>query len=258
MIVAALQSDNVSLAKELVSLHGPDAPPPEKLCCFTMRYTSMNDEYEFGIDLWTALIRARWIKPSPKMCYLAAKSLTTSDGIAFFDTVKASESSRVLQWPTVKARLPGDALCEGTPEILQYIWTMYDITPRLEDDMVIQSIEWRDEGGVEMLKYLLDQGLDANYMRKESLPNDIGPTDPRDRAEQEMARGLLGLFSTKTALLAAAGRGNGEAVEYLLQRGANPKIADGSKQTPYAIATKNGFSDVAAVIKSHKTGKRRG
>lgn len=253
LVVAAIMSKNLPLAKALVLHHGSFPPPPKDQCAFTMRHSSLTGMSQIETSMWTVLIQAGWALSSGDMCYHAAKSPDPRDGIAFFEAVRASESSGILK--SRKKRLLDDALCEGTPEVLRYLSDIFGTSLKLEDDMVIQAIEWRDDGGVDMLKWLLDQGLDVNWIRGASDDAEEIWLDPRERAEAFEANRLRPRSNMKSALHAAADRGNADIVKCLLERGANPNSKDGLGQTAQYIAARDGFPETAAVIEKYENSR---
>jgi len=220
LIVTALQSGHEPLVRALIR-HAPTTPPPPETCVFQMRLSSLIDEEGISAGVWAALVATGWALPSSKLALWAASANNGPDGVALLNAIVAAGFDMHAN-PMFKETLPSMALVTGEPEVLEYLFDLYSVTGT--NDMLIQALEFRDNGGVGILGWLLDTyELDVNYMRQGESPFDTPPEagDPRDRSEREYAMSQAGTRQKpRTALSAAAIRGNNEAYEFLLGRGA--------------------------------------
>ena len=101
---------------------------------------------------------------------------------------------------------------------------------------IIQSgaLEWAAYfGKLEMIGYLLDHGADINEISNDAL-NWYAPS------RQEDGQG--------TALHIAAREGQKEAVELLLESGADPTLKDTKEKTAFQIACENGHGEIAQLL----------
>jgi hypothetical protein len=193
-----------------------------------MRLSPLVDDEEISADVWAALVAAGWALPSSKLVILGASAGNGPDGVALLNAIVAAGFDMHANH-MYKETLPSMALVTSEPEVLEHLFDLYSVTPT--NDMLIQAIEFREKGGVEILRWLLDtHGLDVNYVRQGCGPFDIPPEvgDPRDRAEREYAMSQARTAQKpKTALHAATLRGNIEAYEFLLGRGASDNAGNG-------------------------------
>jgi hypothetical protein len=227
LIVTALKGGHESLVRELIS-HTQTTPPPPETCVFKMRLSSVVDDEGISAGVWAALVATGWALPSSKLVLWAASAGNGPDGVALLNAIVAAgfDMHANLMY---KETLPSMALVTSEPEVLEYLFDLYSVTPT--SDMLIQAIELREKGGVEVLRWLLDtHELDVNYVRQGrglfDIPPEVG--DPRDRDEREYAMLQAGTpQKPRTALHAAALRGNIEAYEFLLGRGASDNAGGG-------------------------------
>ncbi|KAI1452067.1 hypothetical protein F4805DRAFT_448821 [Annulohypoxylon moriforme] len=221
LIVTALQSGNEALARDVIN-HTPANPPPPETCLFRMRGSSLQDADDISAGMWVALIEKGWALPSRGHDMKAAASPNGPDGVALLKTIIAAGWDMHAN-PLFKESFPTMALVHGEPEVLEYLFNLCSVTPT--NDMLIKAIELRKTGGVGNLRWLLDKyHLDVNYVRQGGSPYNRRPpiSDPRERAEWDWARRQAGpVAEPKTALHAAEIRGNTEAYEFLLSRGAS-------------------------------------
>lgn len=112
-------------------------------------------------------------------------------------------------------------------------------------------------GAVKVTGILLDNGADPN------LTGSGGAAPLEDAAlkgEEKIVKILLdhgalvnriNSGSGTTALYAAASFGKAAIVKLLLEREANPNLCGANRKGPYQAAVENGYTDVAAQIRSH-------
>lgn len=195
-----------------------------------MRLSSLVDKQGISAGVWAALVAMGWALPSRKLVLYAAPATNGTDGVALLNAIVAAGFDLHAN-PLFKQILPVLALTTGEPEVLEYLFDIYSITPT--DDMLLQTLEHRQKGGVEVLRWLLDTyQLDVNHVRQGSGPLYTSPQagDPRDRAEREYAMRQAGTpQAPRTALQAAALRHNNEAYEFLLERGAADTAGGGQQ-----------------------------
>ncbi|KAI1211220.1 uncharacterized protein F4807DRAFT_466537 [Annulohypoxylon truncatum] len=219
LMVTSLESGNNTLARDIIDLE-PTAPPPPETCVFKMRISPLVDKESIPAGVWAALVVKGWAPPSDKLVTWAGISTNGPDGVALLRAIVATGYDMHAN-PMNKQVFPQMALTSGEPEVTEYFFDLYSVTPT--NDMLIQAIEIRPEGGIGNLKWLLDKHhMNVNYVRQGPGPfNRPPPTNPRERAEWDYATMLHGeRQDPKTALQAAILIGNTEAKEFLLGRGA--------------------------------------
>lgn len=222
LIVTSLKSGNDPLARALIA-HAPATPPPPETCVFKMHLSSLVEEEEIPAGAWAALVTAGWAAPSAKLVLWGASSSSGPDGVALLEALAAAGYDMHAN-ATYREALPSLALVTSEPEVIAHLFALYGVVPT--SDMLVQAVEARDAGRVEVLRWLLDTyALDVNYVRTGGRgPFDADPAragDPRERAEMEHAVRQAGrLERPRTALHAAVLRGNAEACEFLRGRGA--------------------------------------
>lgn len=250
LIVTALRAKNDNLARDITEIN-PSVPPPANKGVFTMKGSRLVDDESIPAGVYNALIKHGWASPSHRVMQIALSSPNGADGVALLDTL-STKSFSLRSNPLYEKSIPQLALGISQLEVLQYIWRTFDVSPTPES--LVQAVEFRDEGGVNVMRWLVDEhGLDVNYVLIPAADyGSIPKTDPRDRAEREHADKLHARSRKKTALHAAAFKGNSDAVSFLLERGADLDIQDGSGRTALAIAIGEGHNDVVQVLKRHK------
>lgn len=200
---------------------------------------------------WARRIRAGTALPSLTLARIAATSNNGADGVALLDAIKSKEHNLFLD-PKSQQILPHLALAKGQPEVIQYLWDAYSITP--DNDTLIKTVETRSGRSVEILRWLLDRhGLNINHVRVPSRnlgSGSIPPTDPRDRAEMEYAQSIVAKARQRTALHAAVSRGDAEVVKFLLQKGADAGIKDGNGQTASSLAEAEGRDGILQLLRA--------
>ncbi|KAL7941547.1 hypothetical protein V8C42DRAFT_334874 [Trichoderma barbatum] len=152
-------------------------------------------------------------------------------------------------------------LCEsaikwGTPEILQHLWDLYQIPEsdrHIENHMIVMAVRFRKSGGIRMLEYLLDRGLDIDYRIVTDTDEEVPyEGDPLWHTERLMEFHMAPISRRLTALHAAAFQGNAVAVKYTLERGATVDSQDGLGQTARYIANRDSHRTVVDVIVAHE------
>ena len=109
----------------------------------------------------------------------------------------------------------------------------------------------------EVLQYALDRKTDVVTVLGMLLDN--GP--PLDAVMYESHHGSLQLnffFERHTPLCKAAAIGNAEALQLLLERGADPSVQNSKGRTPLQCAEKAGHKEIAEVLEQWKPGKNVG
>lgn len=251
LTIAAIQSDNAELAIGLIQQNPHVQPSPDD-CVFTWSMSPrMVDSRDIPAGVHAALVKAGWEQPSQTLLTHAANCPDGEGGLALFSALRGAGYEDWMSDSWCKEDLPDRALHLGSPRILRYLWDVYSINEYFESNLLIKAVESRQSGGVEMINWLLEQGLDVNYMRIPLHPDpEIRGVDPRDRAERDWAYRHRPWSSKKTALHAAAWKGNMEAARFLLERGANPHMQNGLGQTADIIARGGGYEDLANLVES--------
>lgn len=248
LFATALKTRNFRLAIDLIQRDPLDPPPPDQ-CIFKIWYSPLKDHREIPAGVHAAVVTAGWEEPSDQLAWIAAASPEPEEGIALFNALKGAGYDSWLTNRQMKNSFPGIALALSGPSLFQYLRDVYSITKPLTPNMLIQVAEARKSGGVEMLSWLLEQGLDINFMRVPDRPDrDFSGMDPRERAEQEMAYHQRPWSDEKTALHAAAWMGNVDAVRFLLEQGADPRMENGIGQTADVIARAGGHEEIANLV----------
>ncbi|KAK7923667.1 ankyrin [Apiospora marii] len=251
LLVTAIQTANPILARELVYDVPLPAAPAARQNLFALRTSPLSAPHEIPQALAAGLIAAGWVEASPGFLTRAACSEQAADGIALFEALRRRGVDLHAR-PLDAELLPEAALVASQPALLIYLAEVY---PRftLPPDAAIRAVEVRGSGGVDMLRYLLEDprgpNLDVNL---EVRRRPTVRTDPRDRAEREHYYGvsLGGDGGTKTALRAAAARGNADAVAFLLERGARKDGRDDKGRSALDIAKAGGHVEVVNVLRS--------
>ncbi|KAK7968738.1 hypothetical protein PG988_007811 [Apiospora saccharicola] len=249
LLVTAIKTANLVPARELVYDLPLPAAPMAGQNMFALRTSPLSAPHEIPQGLAAGLIAAGWVEPSPGFLTRAACSEQAADGIALFEVLRQRGVDMHAR-PLDAELLPEAALVTSQPALLRYLAEVY---PRftLPRDAAIRAVEMRQSGGVEMLRYLLDPlgpNLDVNLEVRQPAVR----TDPRDRAEQEHYYGVSLGGGTKTALRAAAARGNADAVAFLLEKGARKDSRDEQGRSALDIAIASGHSSVVDVLqRSH-------
>lgn len=196
-----------------------------------------------------ALVEAGWEQPSNDLINRAAYSSDAESGMALFSALKGAGDDDWMTNELYKQNLPERALRLGAPRVFQYLRDLYTISEPLEANMIIQAVESRQSGVVEVISWLLDQGLDVNFLQIPLHPDpDTRAVDPRDKAEQPWKYSERPWSSKKTALHAAAWKGNADAVHFRLERGANPHTKNGLGKPADIIARSGGYEESAEMV----------
>ncbi|KAI1385430.1 uncharacterized protein F4822DRAFT_343958 [Hypoxylon trugodes] len=243
LMVTAIQSEHWSLAEELIQIDCPP-PPPEDKCVFTMRGSALCEmvrDTDIPARVWTALIKARWVPGTFSLAIVGSQCPSTEEGIALLEAAQAAGLDLKDRKSGYGERMHDFALERGHPDTVKYLRKLCSITKPLQNHILPRAVEKRESGGVEMLKWLLDeQKLYINWMGA-SDPNGYANYDPRERAEQEW-------YNAKSALHWAAHKGNTDAVRFLLERGADPTVRDAVARTPRKLAEGAGNTAVVEIF----------
>ncbi|UKZ82698.1 hypothetical protein TrVFT333_010493 [Trichoderma virens FT-333] len=158
MLFIAITTDNTPLALDILEL-GPFTIPSE--------------------DLWILHERSRGWSSDDKI-----KKFQMWFGLRLFDMAMLSaiwEVNPELMRPSGSVDLCESSIEGGTPEILQHLWDLYGVSEsdrHLDNEMIVQAVRTRQSGGIRMLEYLLDRGLDINY--RTVTDSDEEPIDDED------------------------------------------------------------------------------
>ncbi|KAK8022821.1 hypothetical protein PG993_013588 [Apiospora rasikravindrae] len=220
----------VTLLKE-GSAATPPLLPPRDRNLFLMKGSPLSNNTEkVSLVVWAGLIRSKWAgPPSRAMVTAAASSKDAETGIAFFEAAQAAKTD-VATDATNRLTLPALALKKSeSPALFQYLCDMLSVPATVTNDMFVLALEDRASGGVEMLRWMLDEKkLDVNYVQDFGYPEAEAAKMPsRDRAEWEMSLSNCEYERRATALHVAAMYGNVEAVRFLLSRGASADMLTG-------------------------------
>ncbi|KAL7931771.1 hypothetical protein V8C35DRAFT_110041 [Trichoderma chlorosporum] len=255
MFFTALNTGNPALAIKIVDekpLVNP--PPPEKWLfgghILQLSRTDMEQE-QIPLGVWAAAVRNKWTPATWSLLYNAVTADDEAGSIDLLDSIQKADSNFLDSEPWHKHSVFEGVLKSGTPEVLQHLWKLYKVPEedRLKDHMLIEAAINKKPGGLRMLGWLLDQGLNVNYRRVTESDEEVPYLgDPREAAERFYQFQQAPISRRKTALHEATRAGNVEGVKYLLSRGANVDAQDGLGQTARFIAQRDGHVDVVTAI----------
>lgn len=244
LVVTAIQSRNARLAEDLLQLGSPD-PPPGAHCVFNLRLVRMVENREIPASVQAALLRAGWAEPSERLLLLAPLCPIAKDSISLFEALRSAGYTEWAEDEELKYRLLDLALALSGPEVVRYLWDVCSVPEVFTNHMLVDAVKSRPSGGVEMIAWLLEQGLDVNWL---TPPAQKTSNDPRDQAERDYYNNLHPTSDVFTALHGAAFKGNLEATEFLLEHGADPSIEDGLGQLARKIAAHEGHHELVAAF----------
>jgi hypothetical protein len=127
--------------------------------------------------------------------------------------------------------------------MLQHLLDFFSMQ-KPEDDLILSAVSDKKMGGVDILNFLVESGIDVNWVRPPSNAPCGGWGDPREQAQMEAA----GYAGSETALHLAAHNGNLEAVRWLLDHGARTDLRDSLGRTPYERAQYKNKTQVLAIL----------
>ncbi|TGJ81404.1 hypothetical protein E0Z10_g7361 [Xylaria hypoxylon] len=217
VILAALCQEMPTLAVEVLSANPPPAPPEQSL--FNLLDSDVCPVGPFGrgpfmkfpVDFWTAAVKAGWVAPSPSLADLAAGVGPHGGPLlrALLDT--DLDVTLVLDDVPLYARLLYDVTeKQDDPSLLRDIIARVP-RKKLDPSLLSTVVSQRENGGVEMLAILLDHGLNINYRNKQRVSL---------RVQYDAWNGDAWYQLSLTALHTAAKKGNKDAVNFLISRGA--------------------------------------
>ncbi|KAK8091450.1 hypothetical protein PG997_001811 [Apiospora hydei] len=258
LVVTAIFCQQSAMAATLLK-EGSAAgtPPPPRDCnLFLIRSSPLfNNTRDVSLVAWAALIRSKWAGPPSKaMVTAAASSRDASAGIAFFEACAAAKLTDVASDAANRLTLPALALKKGeSPALFRYLCNMLSVPATVPNDMLVLTLEDRAEGGVEMLRWMLDEKrLDVNWVVDFGYPAAEAARMPsRDRAEWEMSLSNCEYERRATALHVAAMYGNVEAVRFLLSRGADAEAVTGAGASALRLARRGRHAEVMQVLEQH-------
>ncbi|KAL7907060.1 NACHT and ankyrin domain protein [Trichoderma velutinum] len=255
MFFTALSTGNPALAIQIVDEKPLKyLPPPEKWLLgehVKAFYHPDEDQEKIPLRVWAAVLRNKWTPIDKMLLFDAARGGNSEESIELLDAIVNVDPNFLFSEDWFQKTAFDFVIQAGTPEVLQHLWKLYKVpeAERLKDDLLIVNTEGNNTGGLTMLGWLLDQGLDVNYRRVTESDEEVPYSgDPRETAERWYAHQLAPLSRRKTALHAATSMRNAEAVKYLLSRGANVDAQDGLGQTARFIAERDGHVEVVKVI----------
>ncbi|RYC65761.1 hypothetical protein CHU98_g430 [Xylaria longipes] len=246
VLVAALQRELPTLAKEILG----SSPPPEPLkeSLFNLLHSALclvgvgSQELfrQFPLDFWTAAVKTRWVAPSPSLARLASEIGPPGAPLlhALLDTglhlgliMDHLPLYRVLLWDVTEKH--------DDPSLLRDILVRVP-HKKLEPDLLRVVVYQREHGGVEMLSMLLDCGLDINYRDKKRVSL---------AAQYDAWSGDFWWYQVSlTALHKAAEKGNRDAVSFLISRGANVNEPEYFGKTPRDLALEAGHHEIVQLF----------
>jgi hypothetical protein len=137
--------------------------------------------------------------------------------------------------------LPRLAAIKSEPQMLQYVLDFFSIK-RPPDSLVLEAVQCRTTGIADILQYLISR--DVNLDRINPAPYG-GWGDPREQAQMEHE----GKAGRKTALHAAAEKGDVQLVRLLLSHGARSDLKDSLERKPYDRAKFMDQTEVLGILR---------
>ncbi|KAL7792856.1 hypothetical protein V8C43DRAFT_52061 [Trichoderma afarasin] len=263
MFFTALNTGNPGLAIKIADEKPLDSPlPPENWLLgghVKLFYYPDEEQEKMPLRVWAAALRNKWTPVDKMLLFDAARGENSEESIDLLDTIVKVDPNFLTSEDWFQKTSLEFAIRSGTPQVLQHLWKLYKVpeAERLKDDLLIVNAEGNNTGGLTMLGWLLDQGLDVNYRRVTESDEEVPYSgDPRETAERWYAHSLRPLSRRKTAIHAATAMKNAEAVRYLLSRGANVDAQDGLGQTARFIAERDGNAEIVKVIDEFVKGTR--
>ncbi|KKP02358.1 hypothetical protein THAR02_05558 [Trichoderma harzianum] len=263
MFFTALNTGNPGLAIKIADEKPLDSPPPPENWLLGGHVKSFyypdEEQEKMPLRVWAAVLRNKWTPVDKMLLFDAARGENSEESIDLLDTIVKIDPNFLVSEDWFQKTSLEFAIQSGTPKVLQHLWKLYKVpeAERLKDDLLIVNAEGNNTGGLTMLGWLLDQGLDVNYRRVTESDEEVPYSgDPRETAERWYAHNQRPLSQRKTALHAATAMRNAEAVGYLLSRGANVDAQDGLGQTARFIAERDGNEEIVKVIDGFVKGTR--
>ncbi|KAI0857962.1 hypothetical protein F4860DRAFT_487733 [Xylaria cubensis] len=253
VILAALRRGFPNLATDIL-LSTPE-PPREslfnlldsKVCPVYIRFPKLQIFEQFPIAFWTAAVGARWVMPSPKLARLASDMGPPGGPLlrALLDNPALDVALVTNHLPLYQRLLISVTEKHDDPSLLRDILARLPPPTKPDPDLLRAVVEHRSQGGVEMLAVLLDyrdgdgHGLDINYRVKRHV----------SIAElTDVWSGDYWYRESLTALHKAAQMGNGDAVRFLISRGANINEPEYNGLTARDLALRAGHHDIVQLF----------
>ncbi|KAI0191408.1 hypothetical protein EV127DRAFT_428240 [Xylaria flabelliformis] len=253
VILAALRRGLPNLATDIL-LSGPE-PPKESLfnllgsevCPVYLHFRKAQIFEQFPIAFWTAAVGARWVMPSPELARLASDIGPPGSPLlrALLDNPALDIALVADRLPLYKLLLIYVAGKHDDPSLLRDTLARLPPHTKLNPSLLKTVVNQRSQGGVEMLAVLLDyrdgddHGLDINYRVKRHV----------SIAElTDVWSGDYWYRESLTALHKAAQMGNGDAVRFLISRGANINEPEYYGKTARDLALRAGHHDIVQLF----------
>ncbi|KAK5628834.1 hypothetical protein RRF57_004549 [Xylaria bambusicola] len=245
VILAALYRELPTLAIEVLSTSPPPAPPEQSL--FNLLDSAvcpvgLSGRYVFKIfpvEFWIAALKAGWVAPSPSLAGIAAEVGPRGGPLlrALLDT--DLDVTLVLDYTPLYSMLLYHVAEKH--DDLSLLRDIIAHVPRkkLDPGLLSVVVSERQDGGVEMLAMLLDQGLNINYRDKKRVSL---------RDQQDPWAGDAWYQLSLTALHMAAKKGNKDAVKFLISRGAKINEPEFYGATARDLALEAGHHEVVEIL----------
>ncbi|KAI0552870.1 hypothetical protein F4679DRAFT_532699 [Xylaria curta] len=253
VILAALRRGLPNLATDIM-LSAPESPKESlfnlldsEVCPVYVHFPKRQIFEQFPIAFWTAAVGARWVMPSPELARLAseigppgAPLLRTLLDNPALDITLVADHMRLYKLLLIYLAEKHD-----DPSLLRDTLARLPPPKKLDPDLLRAVVDFRSQGGVEMLAVLLDHrdddgnGLDINYRNKKRIT--IGQLT-------DVWSGDHWYQVSLTALHKAAQMGNEDAVRFLISRGANVNEPEYYGQHARDLALQAGHHEIVRLF----------
>jgi hypothetical protein len=201
--------------------------PAPRWCLYAMEGSSLFEMLSIDLTIsrkWLGeTVRHSWVCADKDTVFGAVSCSNAAAGIELFEEIRSKGFD--FSPPLFQRVLPRLAAIKSKPQMLQYILDFFSIK-RPPDSLVLEAVQCRTTGIADTLQYLISRDVDLGWMNPAPYG---GWGDPREQAQM----GHKGKAGRKTALHAAAEKGDVQLVRLLLSHSARSDLKDFLGRKPY-------------------------